>query len=190
MFSPHSTDAVCGNPSPGFPQVRAVHLQASPALAARGVSLRWLDEDDHAWLRDLYASTREHEFAQLDWDGGMRRAFLDQQFDLQHRHYLTHFAEADFLAVCGAGRPLGRLYLCRTAPMHLLVDICLFSAARNEGIGRQLIDAAQCGAAAQGCGIRLHVATANAGARRLYERLGFIAAGVEAAHLRMEWQPG
>ncbi|MGJ4728829.1 GNAT family N-acetyltransferase [Luteimonas sp. SDU101] len=190
MYFRLSTDAVQGGPRSSFPRARATALQPPPGLAARGISLRWLGDGDDAWLRDLYASTREQEFVGLGWDEGARRAFLDQQFDLQHRHYLAHFPDADFLAVCQSARPLGRLYLRPSAPSHLLVDISLFPDARNQGIGRGLIAAAQRSAASQGCGMHLHVTTSNPDARRLYERLGFGPGAIEGAYLRMDWDAG
>lgn len=153
------------------------------------VSLRVLGEDDVAWLRDLYASTREEEMAAVPWPPAQKRAFLDQQCDAQHRHYLQTYADADFLAVCDvADKPLGRLYLRRGAQDHLIVDISLFPFARGQGIGTALIRAMQQQAAAQGCGLTLSVLWQNPAARRLYERLGFVAIDGAPPYVRMEWR--
>lgn len=178
-------------PSPSrlapFPPERPDRMQAPASLAGCGIALRALREDDLPWLRDLYASTREEEMAHVSWPDAHRRAFLDQQFEAQHRHYLQVHAGADFLAVCDERGPLGRLYLLRSPPDHLLVDISLFPAARGRGIGASLIGAAQQDAAVRGCGMTLHVLQQNTAARRLYERLGFVATEAAFPYLRMDW---
>lgn len=186
-----------------FPPERADRLQIPASLLGRGFSLRALVDDDVPWLRDLYASTRAEEMAPLPWPAAAKRAFLDQQFALQHNHYLAMFADSDFLAIQRRDMPLGRLYLQRPTPAgddgddaraaretradpaasaqtdaalpeYLIVDIALFPQARGEGIGGALIAAAQARAAADGRSLRLHVMTTNPDAQRLYERLGFV----------------
>ena len=174
---------------PGFPPEPAQSLWTPAALAARGARLRWLTAQDLPWLRELYAGTRADEMAPVPWTPEQKRHFLDQQFDAQHRHYLQAYGSADFLAVCDRGdRPLGRLYLQRIAPTYLIVDVSLFPAVRGQGLGTALIGAVQEQAAAQGCGVMLHVLQQNPRARRLYERLGFVA-GEEghSPYLRMDW---
>jgi len=174
--------------SDAFPAPRPGHLHAPGSLAAHGITLRWLDDGDLPWLGELYADTRAGEMAPLPWPGHAKRAFLHQQFMLQHRHYLAEYGEAEFLAVCRDGVPLGRLYLRRAAPVHLVVDISLFADARGKGIGHALLAAAQDDAAEHRHGLRLHVLLSNTDARRLYERMGFVEAGGEAPYLRMEWR--
>ena len=54
-----------------------------------------------------------------------------------------------------------------------------------------LIRASQDAAAALGRGMHLHVEGHNAGARRLYERLGFVVSGpaFRGTHWPMRWAP-
>ena len=173
-----------------FPKERRDRMQTPAFLAGRGFSLRTLDERDLSWLRDLYASTRAEEMAQVPWSEIAKRGFLDQQFTLQHQHYMAHFGDSDFLAIERGGRPLGRYYLQRVAPAHLIVDISLFPQARGQGLGQALIRQSQDDAAAIGRGMHLHVHDANPGARRLYERLGFVAeATSEHGYRPMRWMP-
>lgn len=153
------------------------------------MSVRPVCDDDLPWLRALYASTREEEMAQVPWSDADKRDFLAQQFDAQRRHYLQAYAEVDFLAVCEAGAPVGRLYLQRRPPAHLVVDISLFPGMRGRGLGSTLLRAAQAQAMADHCGMTLHVLQHNAGARRLYERLGFVAIEAAFPYVRMEWCP-
>jgi len=176
-------------PAP-FPRERPDRMRIPEALAMRGFSLRSLHEGDLPWLRDLYATTRAEEMAPVPWPEAAKRAFLDQQFDLQHRHYLAHYGDADFLALEQEGRgPVGRYYLRRAAPDHLLIDISLFPMLRGGGLGSALIGQSQREAATLARGMRLHVLEANPGARRLYERLGFVVEGGEGGYRAMRWSP-
>jgi ribosomal protein S18 acetylase RimI-like enzyme len=167
-------------------------MQTPALLTERGFSLRWLRDADLPWLRELYASTRAEEIAAVPWPPQMKRNFLDQQFALQHAHYLQHYADTDYLAIermnaDGATQPIGRYYLQRTAPEHLIVDIALLPALRGQGIGRVLIEASQRQARALGRGMHLHVLAQNIAARRLYERLGFVFTHQADTYRHMRW---
>lgn len=162
-------------------------MRTPPALRARGLALRALHDGDLPWLRDLYASTRSEELAAIPWPDAAKRAFLDQQFALQHAHYLMHYGDSDFLALEGADGAVGRYYLQRAAPDHRLVDISLFPAWRGLGLGHALIAHSQAEARREGRGMRLHVLHTNPAARRLYERLGFVAEPPSGSHLPMRW---
>lgn len=172
-----------------FPPEPRGRIEVPAALGERGFSLRALRVDDLLWLRDLYASTRAEEMAPVPWPEGTKRSFLDQQFALQHAHYIAHYGDADFLALEHDGRPAGRYYLQRTAPSHLIVDICLFPALRGSGVGAALIRASQVEAAALGFGMHLSVACDNTRAQQLYQRLGFMVAGEQGPYIAMNWTP-
>ncbi len=159
-------------------------------LSEHGISLRPLVDADLPWLRDLYASTRAEEMAPVPWPESAKRSFLDQQFALQHQHYIAHFGDSDFLAVEHVGRgPIGRYYLQRKSPEHLIVDICLFTEMRGRGIGSLLIRQSQRDCATQGRGMCLRVQESNRAARQLYERLGFVNEGNGGIHRLMRWSP-
>ncbi len=177
-----------------FPPERADRMQTPALLAERGFSLRALNDADLPWLRDLYATTRAEEMASVPWPVQMKRNFLDQQFALQHAHYLQHYADTDFLAIerirgNGHTRPVGRYYLQRVASEHLIVDIALLPDMRGKGIGRILIEASQREAQAVGRGMHLHVMQQNIATRRLYERLGFVFTHASNAYDHMQWTP-
>ncbi|MCL1526427.1 GNAT family N-acetyltransferase [Xanthomonas nasturtii] len=169
----------------------SVHAGVVPphALSAHGISLRPEQGDDLAWLRDLYASTRHDEMTQVPWPDTTKRAFLEQQFDLQRTHYRHHFADAAFLIVQVRELRTGRLYLHRTATQHTLVDISLLPDRRGKGIGSHLIAYAQASARAASCALCLHVLHANRAAQRLYVRHGFVAGHSTQTHLQMHWNP-
>ena len=136
-----------------------------------------------------HADTRADEMACVPWPAGLKQSFLDQQFDLQHRHYINHYADADFLVLERAGEVVGRLYLQRRSPEHLVVDISLLGPLRGQGLGGALLAQAQADAAAAGCVLVLHVRRDNPAARRLYIRLGFLASGGSETHERLAWRP-
>lgn len=173
---------------PSFPAAPGPGPECPAALAARGYALRPATDTDLPALLALYADTRAEEMAGVPWPEDVRRRFLAQQFEFQHRHYVAQYAGADFLVIEREGAVLGRYYLLRTAPDHLVVDIGLVASQRGQGIGRGLIAASQAEAALQGRGMELHVVRSNTRARRLYETLGFAACeGGSDTHLRMRW---
>lgn len=173
-----------------FPPERAEHRPEPALFTERGFFLRALRDADLPWLCDLYASTRSDEMALVPWPDPVKRQFIEQQFTLQHRHYLAHYPEACFWAIEHRhGGAAGNCYLLRTPPEHLIIHISLFPDARNGGLGSALIRQCQADAADAGCGVRLHVLQTNTGARQLYERLGFVAEDGEGSHLLMRWTP-
>ncbi|MEZ5706978.1 MAG: hypothetical protein R3E56_18005 [Burkholderiaceae bacterium] len=121
--------------------------------------MRALRDADLPWLCDLYASTRSDEMALVPWPDPVKRQFIEQQFMLQHRHYLAHYPEASFWAIehRHSGARSNNYYLLRTPPEHLIIHISLLPNARNGGLGSALIQQCQADAAADGCGVRLHV---------------------------------
>lgn len=161
------------------------------AVAPFGLALRWAGDGDRDLLRALYATTRADELDATPWTDAAKAQFVAQQFDLQHRHFVAHFPDADFLVVLRGAAVVGRLYLDRSTQRErdLVVDIALLPAWRGGGIGGALLRAAQADAAARGRGIELHVLVWNAGARRLYERMGFHAADSTAPYTLMRWAP-
>ncbi|RDZ28224.1 GNAT family N-acetyltransferase [Lysobacter silvisoli] len=170
-----------------FPAGRDDRLTAPALLSERGYALRPLHDGDLPWLRELYASTRAEEMAPVPWPDAAKRAFLASQFALQHQHYLAHYGDSDFLAIERDGAPAGRYYLQRAAPHHLIVDICLLPDERGRGVAAALIAHSQRTAAAQDCGLQLHVQSDNAAARRLYQRLGFVMVEDLRSHLLLRW---
>ncbi|MDE2308217.1 MAG: GNAT family N-acetyltransferase [Xanthomonadaceae bacterium] len=172
---------------PAFPAGHADHPHAPASLRERGFTLRPANDADLAFLRTLYRETRSGELAAMPWPAEAKLAFLDGQFELQHRHYVTFYGRSDFLVVERDRQPVGRVYLLRQPPDFRIVDIALRESARGEGVGSALIAHIQQQARAAGCGVALHVDRRNTAARRLYRRLGFAAAQGDDTHLPMNW---
>lgn len=126
----------------------------------------------------------------MPWPEPVKRTFCDNQFALQHHHYVAHCVPAAFLVVLLEGRPVGRLYLHWTQGDLHIVDILLGAAVRGHGVGSALLRWTQ--AATLGARIdvlSLHVEQHNDGAYRLCRRLGFREEeGGQGGHRHMVWR--
>lgn len=156
--------------------------------ALPGIALRPIDTGDMAFLRVLYAGTREDELAPLPWSAEQKQAFLGQQFELQHRHYHTAHPNAEFLLLLDGAEPIGRIYLERSLPRWSLIDVALIAARRGLGIGTALLAQLLDEARETGKTVDLHVETFNP-ARRLYERFGFQFAEHRGVYDFLVWSP-
>ncbi|AUB80431.1 GNAT family N-acetyltransferase [Candidatus Thiodictyon syntrophicum] len=132
---------------------------------------------DLAFLYQVYADSRAPEMALVAaWDEAQKAAFLRSQFEAQHTHYHQHYPDAHFDLILRDGQPIGRLYTCRLPGELRLMDIALLAAARGQGIGTALLADLVRAADQSALPVTLYVEGHNP-ARRLYERLGFVAAG-------------
>src|SRR5207249_4690178 len=143
---------------------------------------------DEPFLRRVYASTRLEELAPLGWSADQQVAFLNQQFDAQHHHYHTYYADAAFQVIMLDDRPIGRLYVARWPNQILLIDIALLPDYRNAGIGSRLLRDLLDEAVRTDRPVRIPVEKFNP-ALRLYERLGFSIAEDQGVYWFMEWSP-
>ena len=137
-----------------------------------GISFRGIADADHAFLQDLYASVRAAELEPVPWPAEAKRAFLDEQFALQHRHYVANYPGADLLLILMDCDPIGRVYVYRTEKEIRLMDIALVPAWRRHGIGSALLRELLHEARATNRELTLHVEPDNP-AQHLYQRLGF-----------------
>lgn len=167
---------------PGFPAADATSDTLAASLAVAGLRLRTCSDHDRPFLRMLYRQTRDHELALTGWPEETRTAFADQQFDMQHIHFVRHFAKAHFFLLQRDGRDVGRYYLEVGADAWHVVDIALLTTMRGQGIGTALLQATRSLAPA----VTLSVAVNNPAAMRLYARLGFVDEGEAGGmHRRM-----
>jgi len=141
-----------------------------------------------AFLRGLYASTRAEEMAMVPWSEAEKVAFLEMQFNAQHRYYQEHYGDSAFDLILVDGEPAGRLYVQRKPEEMVLIDIALMPQFRQRGIGGVLLEALLEEASATARPIRLHVEHENP-ARAWYARLGFRDVEDRGVYIFMEWQP-
>lgn len=151
-------------------------------------SLRAARFEDLPFLRQLYRSFRKEEFANIPWPQESKDAFLDQQFDLQHRYYIAAFPGTDFLIMEKDGAPIGRLYLQMAAIEWHIIDIGFLSQWRNHGLGSAILNSIRNAAITeQITGIVLHVDRTNTRAQKLYQASGFQEVETSVTHIRMQW---
>jgi ribosomal protein S18 acetylase RimI-like enzyme len=152
------------------------------------VRLRPVGGDDRAFLVELYGSTREDELAQVEWDEGAKRAFLEHQFSAQDAHYRANYPGATLDLIEVDGSRAGRLYVHRGPSDVRIMDIAMLPAFRGRGIGTELLRSLIDEAEATGRKLSIHVEMNNP-ARTLYERLGFRPAGEHGVYVLMERPP-
>lgn len=139
-----------------------------------GLRLRPEVDSDTRFLCDLYASVRAEEVARVPWPPELKQRFLEEQFQLQRKHYREHYAGAEFLVMEQDQRRIGRVYLHRGECEMRLMEISLIAELRGHGVGGQLIRALLQECDAEQLPVTLHVEPHNP-AHQLYERLGFVA---------------
>lgn len=154
------------------------------------LSLRQSNAQDDSFLYRLYAAGRTWEMRALGWPTALVQSFLADQFELRQRHYANVFPAADSAILMVGNAPIGRLLIDRTLRPWRLVDIALLPQAQGQGHGAALVrDLQRQARRANAGGIDLHVAAENAGAARLYARLGFALLAIEGGspYRRMVW---
>lgn len=151
-------------------------------------TLRPICEADLPFLAALYASTRQEEMAQVPWSRAEVDAFLLHQFQLQHHHYQTHYADAHFDVVEMDGVPVGRVYVARWEKEIRLMDIALLPGFKGIGLGRALMQPLLEESWSSQRPIVLHVEHNNP-VLGWYRRLGFVEVEDVGVYFRMERPP-
>jgi ribosomal protein S18 acetylase RimI-like enzyme len=154
---------------------------------AESITLRPIGPADEPFLREVYSSTRAEELAPVPWTDEQKAAFLQMQFDAQHRYYHEQYPNSAFDVILIEGEPAGRLYVHRGPDEFLIIDIAMLPAYRNRRIGTHLIGALQTEAALARKPLRIHVERFNP-ALRLYDRLGFQQIDDQGVYLFLEWR--
>lgn len=170
---------------PPATELGAVLAAALPA----GFELRPRSQEDLAFLSRLYASTREEELRPVNWSDPQKAAFLQDQFDKQHAHYLEHYPAAQWLVIEHQGAAVGRIYIEQTSREIRLMDVALLPAFRGRGVGTTLMNALLAHGDRACLPVTLHVEPFNP-AMRLYQRLGFVELETRGYYLFMERRCG
>ena len=170
----------------------ATNAEPAPADLLRALpaayGLRPRSEADLQFLCQLYAQTRQEELAPVPWTAQQKQAFLADQFDKQHRHYLQHYPRAQWWVLTHQDTPMGRLYLEQTAHELRIMDVSLLASHRNQGLGTALMGTLLGHADDQQITASLHVEPFNP-ALRMYQRLGFVHAETRGVYWFMQRPP-
>jgi ribosomal protein S18 acetylase RimI-like enzyme len=133
---------------------------------------------DAPFLRDLHKSARAADFAAAGLPRAALDMLLEQQYRAQTAGYAAQFPDAGSLIILHRDEPVGRLMLLAGDAGWHVIDILLLPSARGQGIGTDVLEAIARAATEAGAHkVTLSVLFSNAGARRLYARLGFAETG-------------
>jgi len=154
------------------------------------IELRPFNQDDLAFLRTLYTSSREKEMAMANFDDVNKTLFISQQFNAQHSSYLLNYPNANFDLILRNGHPIGRLYVDRRPVELRIMDITLLPAWQNKGIGTGLMKDVQAEGNQTNCALSLHVENNNLRAQQWYIKLGFRRISASPTHSFMVWPEG
>jgi len=154
-----------------------------------GLGFRPVVDADLPFLKRVYFSTRVDELAHVPWSDAQKTAFLEMQFNAQHKDYQANYLQAQWLVVYRGDEAIGRLYLDRWAREYRVIDIAFLPAHRGKGYGAALMQDLIDEAAAAGKAVSIHVEKNNP-ARRLYARLGFETVAEHGVYDRLERRPG
>ena len=133
---------------------------------------------DEPFLRSLYAASRAEQMRETGWSPSRCRAYLDEQFDFQQRHFLARHPDAQFLLLVIEGQPIGRLSWHATPGRATLIELCLAPTWRRRGVGSRVLAWLAEAADRNGQVIGLHIDRDNP-ACRLARRFGFEAIETE-----------
>jgi len=149
------------------------------------INFRVITDKDEAFLKQVYASTREDEFRHSLWSEAEKRDFFDTQYKFQKQSYQMNYLSAVHRIIQLGDIDIGRLIVNRSDFDLRIIDLSVLPKYRGHGIGsdilRSLIHEAHGGKVPA----RLMVEK-NSPALTLYVRLGFVKTGETASRYEME----
>lgn len=165
-------------------------VTSGPAPIATSLGLlarRPRTDDDTGLLRALFAASKREELALTGWGPEQQQSFVDLQLRAREQHRAATRPGAELGILTLDDVPVGQLDLDRTDAGIEVVEIAVVPGLQGHGLGTAVLTQVLAEADAAGVPVHLNVELANAGARRLYERLGFAVTGtVGPLHHAME----
>lgn len=154
----------------------------------RKITLRPVVAEDDAFLLSVYASTRADELARVPWNADQKDAFVRMQFDAQKRHYAEEYPQASHQIICADEKPVGRIYLDRSADAFHILDITVLPQHRNTGMGSHVLGQIMEEAHRAANQVTIYVENYNP-SLRLFTRLGFQPVEEKGFHLLLKKLP-
>ncbi len=152
-----------------------------------GYRIRPATDEDVAFLTDVVVeATRAQgrlpdDFDERDW----RRRYAEWTLEQVRGETLDNTT-----SVIEVGNErAGRLRITRTADYIELSGIQLRPDVQRHGIGTSIIEDLKAQATAAGMPLELGVEKDNPGARKLYDRLGFVQVGETEDECKLRWSP-
>lgn len=145
--------------------------------------------NDDEFSFHLYCSSRQAEIAAFGWNPKQSSDFLRMQYNAREQVYRIQHPGLENSLIFVGDQPIGRLLVSRDDDAISLVDISIMPDLQGKGIGSSVIMALQAEAAETNRKVRLSVDPLNAGAQRVYLRLGFVVSCERETTILMEWKP-
>ncbi|TDR22426.1 GNAT family N-acetyltransferase [Marinicella litoralis] len=162
--------------------------QNNSKLIQSDITFKAISDKDMAFLCELYATTRWEEVLQAPWNDQQRLDFLKQQFEAQHKHYLSHYPKAEKLIIKQNKKQIGRIYIDRDETSICLIDVAILPSHRGHGLGTQLLQELLIEAQDDNKKVVIHVENFNP-AYAWYLKHGFKQVEDKGVYQYMEWYP-
>lgn len=139
------------------------------------IALAPATEADREFLYALHCATmREHIERTWGWDEAWQRADFERRFQAGTTQIITL-----------EGERVGAVEVVDSGCEVLIANIHILPSQQGRGIGSGVLERLIARASEQGRDVSLQVLETNSGARRLYERLGFVVTASAPPHVRM-----
>jgi ribosomal protein S18 acetylase RimI-like enzyme len=155
-------------------------------IDAAVVAFRDSTDTDRDYMHGLFAALRGRDWGASGLERSALEPLLAMQFGAQESGYKTQFPDSQCQVIVYEGRPVGRLWLCRSPREIRILDIGIEPCMQCHGIGSSVLRTLLSEAQAAGLRVTLSVAGDNA-AQRLYRRLGFEAIAAHPPYVEMQW---
>lgn len=158
----------------------------------RGVTVTFRCEDpeaDEPFLRRLILDTISGELGADQWPALLRDQIVESQYAARRHGPLGSFPEGRSRIILLDSDPAGWLYTGTLDDSVWIAEIMVRPELRGRGVGTAALREVLGQASAEGKPVRLSVNVLNAGAIRLYERLGFRRTGGSEVQHTMEARP-
>jgi ribosomal protein S18 acetylase RimI-like enzyme len=144
---------------------------------------------DDAFMRRLVLETIAVELGANSWPEPLRTQILDLQYHTRRQGPGAVFPEGQSRIILLDGEPVGWLHTATLEDKIWLAEVMVLPEFRGRGAGRAAVGEVLADAARTGKPVSLSVNTTNAGAIRLYKRLGFRRIGGTEVQHEMEARP-
>jgi ribosomal protein S18 acetylase RimI-like enzyme len=153
------------------------------------IVLRPEQEQDAAFLANLFRTTAGRDLCLMPIDDAMKERLLRMQFASQSATYRGQFPTARFDIIERDGEPIGRMVIDAGKEAGHIVDFALMPKRRARGLGTAMLAAVLERFARRGQRVRCEVLATNEPSLRMCQRVGFRPIDHVPPFVHLEWQP-
>jgi RimJ/RimL family protein N-acetyltransferase len=151
-----------------------------------GVNLRMAGQDDEHFLFSLFYSAHP-ELVLLPLSPIQLTQLMRQQFESQLRGYRSQYPQAEHWIIETQGVAVGKIMLAHLASAIHIIDFVVAEEWRGRGIGGAVLTALRTNVKENSHVLSLRVNRQNTNAKRLYQKLGFVASQFTDTHEFLVW---